>query len=648
MSNSTIISLAILKVNWDSPESKDYLENFVPLVGESVRLSADDVISIPNLQKDLETRFGLGVPQNALRSILKRLKRHGYVRQENKVLHPVREQLDLLNFAEVQKKVLAMEESLVKNLVSFVLERFHLSWSQAEAEAALLDYLEENQLVVFHAIQVSSQVNIPDEEKIRARYVVGSFIRSLQESESSDFDSIDVIVKGSMLANAVYLPDPDRVAKKFAKTDVFFDTSLIVYALGYGGDLRRAPCTELLELLYEVGGNLKCFQHTAEEVHGILDACAFRLKRGSLKDAYGPSMEYFIEKGFTASDIELFKSRLHDDIKALRIEIVNKPAYEERYVIDEAGFQNRIAEDIHYGNPKALQRDVDSISAVMRARRGQHCYTFEECRALFVTTNRELVCASRGFLYEPASAGALPPAITDYDLTTLLWLKRPMEAPDLPRKRIIADCYAATKPSDRLWQKYMREVDKLETEKRITLEDVYTLRFSLEAKATLMELTYGDEGFFTEGTVQEILEIARDHIQREVREKLHAEVALREKAEGKLTAKLAEDESRRRQQTVRAQRWAKLTSRAIGVGLMTILLIGSLYSFPWGMPHPRTGAVRYGVSFSLAILFAVTLYNLWSERGVATIRRGLEVRLGRWLERRFLALAGLEDVPKGR
>lgn len=73
---------------------------------------------------------------------------------------------------------------------------------------------------------------------------------------------------------------------------------------------------------------------------------------------------------------------------------------------------------------------------------------------------------------------------------------------------------------------------------------------------------------------------------------------------------------------------------------MAVLLIGSLYSFPWGKPRPRIEDVRYGASLSLAILFVVTLYNLWSERGVATITRGLEVRLGRWFERCFLRLLG--------
>lgn len=641
MPNSTILSLAILKVNWDEPESKDYLENFVPLVAECMRLSPDDVVAVPALQQALKTRFGLLVPQNALKSILKRAKKHGYVRQENKILYPIRDRLETLNFKEVQQRVLGMEESLVKNLISFVSKRFGLSWAQEEAEASLLSYLEENHLVVFNAIKDASQVTIPDEKRVKDRYIVGSFIRSSQESGSSDFEAIDIVVKGSMLANAVYLPDPGRVSKRFERTGVFFDTSFIIYALGYAGELRRAPCLELLEMLYETGADLKCFQHTSEEVYGILDACAFKLKQGSLRDAHGPSMEYFIEKGFTASDVELFKSRLHDNIRALRIDIVDKPAYEDRYMIDEAGFQTRLNADMHYSNTKALQRDIDSISAVVRSRRGQRCYTFEECRALFVTPNRDLVRTSKDFLYEPSSQGALPPAITDYDMTTLLWLKRPMEAPDLPRKRIIADCYAATKPNDRLWQKYMFEVDKLEEDGRVTTDDVYTLRFSLEAKSALMELTFGDDQFFTEGTVQEILQISRDNIQSEVRESLDKEKTLRSKAECDLRETVTKEDNRRRQQSVRAERWARLSCRSLEYIIMGLLLCGSLYAFPWDIP-PASGILHYLVSFSLALLFILKLCGLWNGV-VMAIMRNLEIKLAHWLERKLILFAGLEE-----
>lgn len=71
-----VISLAILKVNWDA-KRKDYVDNFVPIVAECIRLSDHDVVSIPNLQMDIRTKFGLRIPQNQLRGVLTRVSKRG-------------------------------------------------------------------------------------------------------------------------------------------------------------------------------------------------------------------------------------------------------------------------------------------------------------------------------------------------------------------------------------------------------------------------------------------------------------------------------------------------------------------------------------------------------------------------------------------
>jgi hypothetical protein len=101
------------------------------------------------------------------------------------------------------------------------------------------------------------------------------------------------------------------------------------------------------------------------------------------------------------------------------------------------------------------------------------------------------------------------PASTDYVLTNLLWLKRPTAAPDLPRKRIIADCYAATRPTERLWRLYIQEIDKLRQRDGVTPDEYYMLRDSMTAESALMEATMGQEEGFTQGTVPEILERVR-------------------------------------------------------------------------------------------------------------------------------------------
>lgn len=83
MANSTLVSLAILKVNFDL--GKTYLDNFVPIVAECIRISEDDIVSLPVLQENLRSNFGLKIPQKVIEAILKRVKKGGFVYLEDRV-----------------------------------------------------------------------------------------------------------------------------------------------------------------------------------------------------------------------------------------------------------------------------------------------------------------------------------------------------------------------------------------------------------------------------------------------------------------------------------------------------------------------------------------------------------------------------------
>jgi hypothetical protein len=86
MSKATIASLAILKVNWDHLK-KDYIENFVPMIVECIRLSDQDVIALPGLQEALQKEFGLCLPLNPIRQILQRAAKHGYLKRQGAVFY---------------------------------------------------------------------------------------------------------------------------------------------------------------------------------------------------------------------------------------------------------------------------------------------------------------------------------------------------------------------------------------------------------------------------------------------------------------------------------------------------------------------------------------------------------------------------------
>jgi hypothetical protein len=638
--NQALISLAILKVNWDV-EKKDYLENFVPIVAESVKLLSSDVISLIDLQEAIKTHFGLELSQNSLAVLLQRTKKRGYIKQENNVFYRNTDALNSTNFRTVQQQVLLMHEALITQIREFADETLKVKWSAEDAENALYTYLTESGHNILAAVTRKTAIPKQHHATKSEKFIVASFVQHAQEKHTAAFEYLETIVKGSILATALFLKDPSAPDRRFRKTQVFFDTSFIVFALGYAGLPRRDPCVELLQLLYETGADLRCFEHTLGEVRGVLLACAHRIASGTLRDAYGPSIEYFLSEGYTASDIEYFSNRLEIDLKLLRISVVEKPPYIEKFLIDEKGLTKALSDQVGYRNQDALDKDVTSISAIMRLRGTALQFFIEESRAIFVTKNNALARVATEFTMVNTTPGAIPPCTTDYHLTNLLWLKKPFHAPDLPKKRLIADCYAATQPDDHLWQKYLDEIDKLSSRGVITANDVYLLRHSLQARSALMEKTLGDEYAFVQGTVPEILQLVRSNIESKVRSDYDEEVNRRKQIEAQLIAEHLKQEEVERRLMRRAQSYAAMTVQGLKWILLVFLTFSTAYSFPWSLPPISSNWFRYSLSGFQALFLVLGAIHLFRGTTINTYLRQIESGLSTRIEHLLKRIAGI-------
>jgi hypothetical protein len=159
MTSQTAISLAVLQVNWDE-RKKDYLDNFVPIIAECIRLQQSDVVSTGVLKAEMETRFGLNIAASTLNTILRRLRKHGYVSVTHGVYYRDSQSLSSTNFSDVQKTVVRMHDSLISDMIRYCKQEFNLNWSAEEASNNLLSCLKENGLQIISA--VANGTVIPD------------------------------------------------------------------------------------------------------------------------------------------------------------------------------------------------------------------------------------------------------------------------------------------------------------------------------------------------------------------------------------------------------------------------------------------------------------------------------------------------------
>ena len=212
--NSSLTSLAILKVNWDR-RGKDYIENFVPFIVECARIQPELIITLSETQSQVLDTFGLKLPQNALKLIIQRAVKRNYFRRENRAVLKVQEKCDTLNFNETRDGVEQTFNAVVAQLVQYANETHQKSWEENHAEDALAAFFGESSLgLIFDLVDVGKnyQRRIPGD-----RYIVGTFVDRARETDPQLLENLVLLARGSLLANAMYLPDPGRIEKRFRK-----------------------------------------------------------------------------------------------------------------------------------------------------------------------------------------------------------------------------------------------------------------------------------------------------------------------------------------------------------------------------------------------------------------------------------------------
>jgi hypothetical protein len=636
-----VASLAILKVNLD--RGHDYIENFVPFVVEAARSTSQTVVSLSELQESIRESFGFNIPYGALRTILNRTVRRGYLLQQDRVYRLNDTVLSSTpHLTGAREQVQRQFEALLDKLAAFCLERYSTPWSRTEAEAALLAYLQARSAAVLSLV-IPGAVHRPALKSVkRADFLVNAFIMHLNEREPEGFAFLEAIVKGSMLADALYFPDLGSIDQRFSRIAVYFDTPILLRALGFAGPGLQVPYRELISLLNALNAPLRCFQHTFDEIYGILDAASRALRDPSRhRTTSFESLEFFLAGNLRPSDVELLIGSLETKLRGLGVLVMPSPKYTPELGVDEPKLATYLREEVHYRSEEALSHDLDSLTGIYRLRRGKSVPRIETCGAIFVTSNGSLVRASNRFFWEEdgQASGCIPVSILDHVFTTIVWLKKPLIAPDLPKNQIIADCFAALNPPDELWKKYLEEINRLERQGEVSTENYHVLRYSSSARMALMDATLGDSEAFAEGTVEEVLAAAQSAIRQDAEavaaksiRQLEEEQARRQEADQKAAS--AEAAAERASANAKAQTQANLDAqrrrfevvansigRAVSRGIfgLTVLLLAyATYltiegvlppSFP-ALPRPWKDAVASVAVIGVLLFGALGLLHL--------------------------------------
>jgi hypothetical protein len=581
-------------------EGEVYLDLFTPFIAQCALDDERVTIPVDDLIDQAEARFGFRLPHGVARTALRRAAKRGLGVLEHGGFTPDRKKLSPLGSSAELAQAEREQGEMARRFQSYV-EAFDVTLTEDQAAELLADFVEHHASAVLGAARGNAGT-MPEFDPAEREYLVASFILEVAEPDPLLVQYVERLVTGSMLAAAMYTPGNPEQNTRMDGVTFYLDTGILLNATGASGPTAARACGESLRIIRETGARVVCFEHNVREMQNVLHAVGQHLSTPKAGDVPTRGVEqHAIEQGWTAQDLSAKALQVPSDLARVGISILDAPGHIEHLTIDEASAEEALAQCIQHSTPTSRVFDLQSLTAIHRMRRGNVRYRIEDCNAVFVTTNGGVLHAARMIFPNPTRA--VPVAMHLSDITTLAWLKRPVSAPDLPRLRVIADCYTAIQPSAHLMDTYYQQSVKLLESGRIGDEEIFQLRYGLEERRILMQLTHGDPKNVTDENVLAVLDRGAERQRREGRKEADDEYG-RKLADLERKWRTAEadavssaevlgqaQELEARQLESRARRHAQLIvwSPLVAVFALVILVLAS--NAPWFGPDLKDAPV---------------------------------------------------------
>jgi hypothetical protein len=662
---NTLVSLAMLKVNADVG-NQDYIDYLVPFATYVLTRAEPSPITAIAVQESLRSEFGLTIPQHPTELVLRRLVQRGVLQPRNHVYALANRAFPVADVHARRQAARQQQEELGTAIRTFAQTQFGVSWTSQETEDTLIAYLRRFSIECLRTHKRGVALPAVDGEIEKALYILNAFIKSTHEAGTDDFLRLVELVKGHMLANAVLCDDLSAIPRHFGSVRFYLDTPVILRALKLEGDAKYRAVIELFELVTKLKGQLAIFEHTREEVHGVITATE---KHFGDPRARGPIIEEMKRSGTTRSDLTLLAARLEEKLRGLGVVTHRTPRHDRAFQIDEAVLEESIRDEVLYYNQRAIEYDINSVRSIFTLRSGTTPRKLEDAGVVFVTSNGALARAAFEYGKKYECAREVASVITDFSLANIAWLKAPLAAPELPRLEVIAACHAALQPAEHLWTRYLDEIDRLEAQGGISARDHEVLRYSLRAREELMHLTIGAAEEFSARTVTEILDrvkadlVAEQNALLAQKEKEHAAAEdewrkreaehneHRARLEAEVAAVRSSAEEERAIVKTGLDRIASVLAKCTGRGLAAVGAVAVVWhaASEW-LGHSVAGtvpalvALGAGLAVLGGVLFAVHGFFGVSVRELVAKAEGhLQVRVGRLLRRLVLRKSHAPD-----
>lgn len=526
--NNAFVAQAMLS-SYLEINAQDYLQLLLPFIGVCLPTKINTIISIEDLQKELQNRFGLEIPCNVIERLLIRLckKKRGGCVKRNQNVYTLEAIYDTKDFDDKSFKIKTSIDAVLRKMKSFMKKKKFLSdITDDKMKEFLITFLETYNYTIYDDVEDLAKITLIDSSE--SNYYVAQFILAEYHEDSLEFQYLLEIIKGSLAAKSIYYfinSENDILNRRIIKTEFILDTRILIDVLNLNFEQGHKAASEMLKLITQNGGIVVTFDYYVEELQRIMYYFINHPEKRLLL-----SLNKFTMNIVHGLDISVFADTLKTRLEHLGIKIIESKQLENTnetmYWRDSLKAEMR--NGINYRNKdgvdfsEALLNDASTIEHIL-AKRGSNkkCSVFD-CKTIFVTQNIELCKFIHNLFWkERFRNGEVSFAITDIDLSSILWLSTFSKGSELPELKLIENAYSACVPTKEIMDDFLKRVKSLEQDEKISAEAAILLRVKFATLDDLTKLSKNSLHNMTDKVVLDVTDTMLDRMREEAKEDVY-------------------------------------------------------------------------------------------------------------------------------
>lgn len=520
-----LVTVAFLKAELD--QHQDHLGLFMPLVIDVIASLSGAHFSVADIQAGIADAHGLDMPQQVIVMLLRRAERNQIIecvagRYQRGTKFPVNRQLSN------RKRVIGEAQArLARAFVDYASARNLDILSIEQALDILLELIDRTHVAM--VLNDDESLLASDQTLSREQTIAAEFIHRVAAKNSDLRETVSTIVQGLVLYYAILAPGFEAERRSLHGLTVYFDTPLVLKALGYEGEAARSLLLDSIALLKREGVALYIFDDTIAELHRIFGRYINNWATSSGRQGLArlSMTSHFELMDHTVADLIELDARLEDDIRELGIRPRSRPAIVPRFLLDEAALAERLSDpQTKDTNDPRVVHDVNCVTAILTLRRDGQSVHVASVRALFVTDSVRVLRTVREWYREQTrDETGIAPVMPLRVLATIAWLRNPAFCRELKMDELLATCSAALRPKAETWERFRLRLEDLVQRQEITKDEMTLVFRSSLAQSLLREAEADTREAVDTHTLDEIRARVLAEYRDAIADELHAEQA---------------------------------------------------------------------------------------------------------------------------